>query len=79
MQENMPLYTFLLDMIRKNNIYINERRQCSYSKKMDSLTRKRNAKIDDYMHKASAFIVNYCIENLIGNIVIGKMRTGKMK
>lgn len=76
MQENMPLYTFVR-YDKKNNIYINERRQCSYSKKMDSLTRKRNAKIDDYMHKASAFIVNYCIENLIGNIVIGKNENWK--
>ena len=76
MQENMPLYTFVR-YDKKNNIYINERRQRSYSKKMDSLTRKRNAKIDDYMHKASAFIVNYCIENLIGNIVIGKNENWK--
>ena len=32
----MPLYTFVR-YDKKNNIYINERRQCSYSKKMDSL------------------------------------------
>lgn len=71
MQENMPLYTFAR-YDKKSNIYINETRQRSYSKEMDRLTRKRNAKIEDYMHKASAFIINYCVENYIGNIVIGK-------
>lgn len=76
MQESMPFYTYAR-YDKKNNICVNEKRQLSYSKKIDRLTRKRNAKVEDYMHKASAFIVNYCVENLIGNIVIGKNKNWK--
>lgn len=42
-----------------------------YSKAMSRLTEKRNAKVDDYMHKASRLIVNYCLENDINTIVVG--------
>lgn len=76
MQKDMPFYTYAR-YDKKNNICINERRQRSYSKAMDTLTRKRNAKIEDYIHKASAFIVNYCIKNSIKNIVIGKNENWK--
>lgn len=76
MQEKMPFYTYAR-YDKKNNICINEKRQLSYSKKMDSLTRKRNSKIEDYMHKASALVINYCLDNLIGNIVIGKNENWK--
>ena len=43
-----------------------------YSKRMDSLTEKRNARIDDYLHKASRKIIDFCIENYIHTIIIGK-------
>ena len=33
-----------------------------YSQRMDRLTEKRNAKIDDYLHKASRYIISYCLE-----------------
>ena len=36
------------------------------------LTDWRNEKIFDYMHKASRFVVNHCLANNIGHIVIGK-------
>jgi putative transposase len=42
------------------------------SKRIQRLTLKRNNKICDYLHKTSKFIINYCIKNNIGNIVIGK-------
>ncbi|MBQ9014238.1 MAG: IS200/IS605 family accessory protein TnpB-related protein, partial [Bacilli bacterium] len=71
MQKDMPFYTYAR-YNRSKNININEKRQLSYSKKMDELTRKRNNKIEDYMHKASALVIKYCLENSIGNIVIGK-------
>ena len=71
MQKDMPFYTYAR-YDKKKNININEKRQLSYSKKMDKLTRKRNNKIEDYMHKASALVIKYCLENSIGNIVIGK-------
>ena len=35
------------------------------------LHRKRNNKIDDIFHKISRKIINYCVENNIGKIVIG--------
>ena len=71
MQKKMPFYTYTrYDKIK--NMNINEKRQISYSKKMDILTRKRNAKIDDFMHKSSAFVIKYCLDNSVGNIVIGK-------
>jgi putative transposase len=40
-------------------------------KTMHKLTNKRNKKITDYFHKASRKIVDYCILNDIGTIVIG--------
>ena len=42
------------------------------SNRIEALTYKRNNKIEDYMHKASRYIVDYCIKNRIQNIVIGK-------
>ena len=71
MQKDMPFYTYAR-YDKSKNININEKRQLSYSKKMDKLTRKRNSKIEDYMHKASSLVIKYCLENSIGNIVIGK-------
>lgn len=35
------------------------------------LHRKRNNKVKDFMHKASHFIIDYCLENEIDTIVIG--------
>lgn len=43
-----------------------------YSNRMNKLTEKRNARIDSYLHKASRMIVNYCEQNQINTIVIGK-------
>ena len=39
---------------------------------MYSITRKRNNKIRDYMHKASKIIVNHLVSDNIGTLVIGK-------
>ena len=41
------------------------------SKKLQKMERIRFNKIKDYMHKASRYIVDYCVENNIGTIVIG--------
>lgn len=38
-----------------------------------------NEKISDYMHKASRFIINYCLDNRLGHIVIGKNDGWKQK
>lgn len=50
-----------------------------YSERMDRLTEKRNTKVDDYMHKASRKIINYCVDNQINTIVIGKNKEWKQK
>ena len=42
-----------------------------WTKRMYSITRKRNNKINDYMHKSSTFIVNQLVENRVGTLVIG--------
>ena len=47
------------------------------TKRMDCITNKRNRKIDDYMHKASRIIINYCIENKVSKIVIGNNKEWK--
>lgn len=50
-----------------------------YSNKMNSLTEKRNAKMNDYLHKASRKIISYCIEKQINTIVIGKNKEWKQE
>lgn len=50
-----------------------------YTNKMDSLTRKRNHKIDDYMHKASKYVIDYALENNFDTIVIGNNKGWKQK
>ena len=48
-----------------------------YSSRMDKLTEKRDRKINDYLHKASRKIIDYCLENDITKIVIGKNKNWK--
>ena len=38
---------------------------------IEKLTNKRGLKINDYIHKSSRYIINYCLTNHIGRIVIG--------
>ena len=47
------------------------------SKKLKRLTHKRNCKVDDYLHKSTRKIINYCIGNDIKNIVVGKNKGWK--
>jgi len=59
----------------KLGFYINkkgEKQQYSKSKRIIKLTNKRNNKINDYMHKSSRLIINYCKENQIDNLVVGR-------
>lgn len=42
------------------------------SKNIEQLTLYRNQWIEDKLHKISRFIINYCIENNIGTIIVGK-------
>ncbi len=51
--------------------------QTSTSKSIKILTRKRNAKVKDYLHKASKLVVDHCIANNIDTIVIGRNKQWK--
>lgn len=50
-----------------------------YTNRMDNLTMKRNCKINDYMHKASKYLINYAIANDFNTIVIGNNKEWKQK
>lgn len=39
--------------------------------KMDNIIQKRNNRVEDYIRKSTRMVINYCIENKIGNIVVG--------
>ncbi len=58
---------------------IYDKQGIKYGTKMSRLTDKRNNKIKDQMHKISRTIVNYCLNNNIGTIVIGKNNNWKQK
>lgn len=76
LQRNMPFMT-VARYNKEKGILENKKIQRTWSKAMERLTKKRNAKIDDYMHKASKYIIEYCVEHSIGNIVIGKNKQWK--
>jgi putative transposase len=48
-----------------------------WSKRLDCLTTKRNNKVKDYLHKASKFIIMYCVELDLDTIVIGENKDWK--
>lgn len=58
----------LPNCIDKNNTLIN----IGWSKYMNSITRKRNNKITDYLHKASRKVVTKLKQENISKVVIGK-------
>lgn len=41
------------------------------SKRIQSFTNKRNAKIENYLHKASKMLVDYLVENNVDTLIIG--------
>jgi len=43
-----------------------------WSKRLERLTLKRNNKMKDFMHKASRYVVNWCVERRIDTVIIGK-------
>lgn len=42
-----------------------------YTKRIDAITLKRNNQVNDYIKKCARTTINYCLENKIGNLVIG--------
>ena len=47
------------------------------SSKITSLSLKRELKITDMLHKASKYLVNYCVKHKIGTIVFGRNKEWK--
>ena len=43
----------------------------THTKRMKSITRKRNNKVNDFMHKASRMIANHLAENRICTLIVG--------
>lgn len=56
-----------------------KRKERRSSNSIDKLTFKRNQKINDYLHKASRWIVDFAANNQINTIVIGKNKFWKQK
>lgn len=49
------------------------------SRRINHLTHRRNNKINDYLHKTSRIIINYCIKHGIKTIVVGKNKNWKQE
>ena len=50
-----------------------------YGNKMQKLSVKRERKLNDFFHKVSRFVVDWCVEHNIGTIVIGHNENWKQK
>lgn len=49
------------------------------SRRIRKLSSKRGHKINDYLHKASRYIINYCLSHDVTLIVIGKNKNWKQE
>lgn len=74
--------------LKSNNQYYNKKKahyqsvakqmnNQNYTNRLYRLTQKRNLKVEDYLHKASRYIVNFALENQINTIVIGNNKNWK--
>jgi putative transposase len=80
-EENRPPLIINGKAVKSVNQYYNKQRseiqqRLSFtdqktSKQLHKITDLRNRKIEDIMHKASRFIIEYCLIHAIGHIVIG--------
>ena len=55
----------------KIQTHLKTRYNKDWSNKIQKLTIKRNNKVKDYIHKTTATIINFCIENKIDTLVCG--------
>jgi IS605 OrfB family transposase len=42
-----------------------------WDEKLDEITHKRNCQVRDYINKTARFLINHCLANGIGNMVVG--------
>jgi putative transposase len=79
---NVGLIPFIINgkIVKSINQYYNKRKaelqsfigDRGTSKRIKRLTLKRNCKIEDYFHKTSRIIIDYCLEHKIKTIIVGK-------
>ena len=58
--------------LAKEKSLLKIRHNKDWSRKFNAITFKRFQRIKNYMHNASRYIVNWCIENNIDTLVVGK-------
>lgn len=74
--------------LKSNNQYYNKKKahyqsiakqmnNQHYTNRLHRLTQKRNLKVEDYLHKASRYIIDFALENQINTIVIGNNKKWK--
>ena len=56
-----------------------KRNEQHWSKKLETMSYKRNQRIRNYMHNTSAYIIKWCIEHNIDTLVVGKNDTWKQE
>ncbi|WP_252241610.1 transposase [Clostridium sp. ZBS18] len=59
--------------------YLKKRHKTDWSNKLDKLQRKRDTKIDYYLHCASKLVIEYCKELDISTIIVGLNKTWKQE
>ena len=80
-KSNLPF----MDKSKAESFYINKKtgkqvhRQHNTSKRTDKLYLDRQNYINTYMHTVSKYIIDYCITNDIGNIVLGYNKEWKQE
>ncbi|NEP73349.1 MAG: IS200/IS605 family element transposase accessory protein TnpB [Okeania sp. SIO2G4] len=72
------------------NTFYNKQRSClqsqlknnhnkSNSHRLKKLTHKRNCRVENYLHTASKRVIDWCINNEIGTLIIGQNQTWKQE
>lgn len=87
---NLPAFIINGKPLKSINQYYNKRtayyksickqmNDKEYSNRLHSITDKRNVRVNDYLHKASKKIIDFCKDNNINTIVMGKNDEWKQK
>ena len=58
---------------------LKKRNGLNWSNRLDALNKKRYNRVHNFMHNSSRFVVDYCKENNIDNLVIGLNKTWKQE
>lgn len=66
---------YLKEKSRLQSIY--SERKIVHSRQVDRLNWKHKKKVLDYIHKASRFLINWCIEHQVGQIIVGRNKRWK--